>query len=139
MKIEALIAGRPQPKERPRHNAGRVYTPAKTRNWETAAALQLKSATNVRGYAAPVGVRIIAVWSRPKRRPSSIDPAEWNDGGRIWRTATPDLDNVEKCCNDAIQLAGILQDDRFVCLIESTKLYGAIGETDHVQIQIFDL
>lgn len=139
MLIKALIPGRPQPKERPRHNAGRVYTPSKTRNWEAAAALQLRAATPIRGYTGAVSVRIVAVWSRPKRRPASIAPEDWSGDGRLWRPAVPDLDNVEKCCLDAIQAAGVLVDDRIVCVLESAKVYGATGEDDHVEITIEDL
>jgi Holliday junction resolvase RusA-like endonuclease len=132
----ATIQGRPVAKQRPRFGAGRVWTPAKTKAWEKAAALLLRASATKLQLQAPVVVVVVAVWSRPKRKPQAVSSSAWSKPGRIWRTSTPDVDNVAKAALDAINRSRVIEDDRYVVHLSAFTVYGAIGEESHVSIQV---
>ena len=139
-RLSITIPGEPVGKGRPRFNrrTGEVYTPDATRTWERAAAvLAASAARKVRwsvDAAEPIGVRVIAVKSRPKARLRRCDPDE-----RLWRTSKPDGDNVLKAVCDALVNAHVLVDDAQAALKTVESRYAARGETARVEVEVWRL
>ena len=143
--MKVTIPGDPVGKGRPRLSTrgghARAYTPKKTRTWEAGAALVLRNAH--RGYpiAAPVRVVVHAVQERPKRlvprsAGGSFPVRQVCPLGRLWRPHRVDLDNVIKAVLDAMMLAGVIVDDAQVVELHGYSLYGDIGETSRVEVEV---
>ena len=45
-------------------------------------------------------------------------------------TKRPDTDNLQKCYNDCLQLAGIISDDKFIVSTCAIKYYGELPRTE---------
>ena len=132
------IPGPPVGKARPRvTRAGKAYTPPKTRQWEQAAATRCALLWRPGDpLQCPVSVQVLALHPRPRARPQQVTPEQWQAGQRIHRPCTPDLDNVIKACCDALQLAGVLEDDRQVVHLQAWSAWCAAGEKSCVEITI---
>lgn len=130
------IPGEPVGKGRPRAaRTGHVYTPARTRAWETEAACVARATWGRTPLACPVVVTIDARWSRPRRRPSSVSADQWATPG-CPRPSTPDADNVAKAVLDALQKGGVLADDRYVVGLTVRTLYADLGAPAGIQVVI---
>jgi len=122
--IEIEVSGQPQGKGRPRFTrAGRTYTPAKTRDYESrikAAAWAAMTKEGIDTTDRPVHVDVIAFmdipksWSKKKR----IE-AEY---GAFRPLAGADLDNIVKAALDGIQ-GVVFTDDRLVHSIKARKTF----------------
>lgn len=115
--------GEPVSKGRPRFTKdGPTYTPAKTRNWETAAKYiaQMKMGRR-KPLAGPIRVDIRMVFA-----PSRSWPAWKRDyalKGFIAHTKKPDADNVQKAVKDAMNKI-VYEDDSQITFGEFTKAFG---------------
>jgi|TARA_R110000737_G_scaffold15879_1_gene32810 Holliday junction resolvase RusA-like endonuclease len=118
----ARIPGDPIGKGRPRGTARggvvRLYTPKKTSDWESGAALVLGQYWRRAPLDECVEVEIVAMAHRPKRLLRKKDP-----DGLIWKGSKPDCDNIEKCVLDSLVKAGVLRDDSFVVRCEVMDFY----------------
>ena len=143
--LRVTIPGDPVGKGRPRLSTrgghARAYTPAKTRTWEAGAALVLRNAH--RGYpiAAPVRVVVNAVQERPKRlvprsAGGSFPVSQVCPLNRMLRPTKPDADNVLKAVLDALVLAGVILDDVQAVEVVARSLYGYLGETSRVEVEV---
>ena len=56
--------------------------------------------------------------------------------GRILHTKKPDLDNLIKAINDAIQDVELIKDDSHICLSSSSKWYASKAEQAHIALKI---
>ena len=112
---------------------GRTFTPTKTRAWESYASQKFRAGWMGGPLTEPIGVIVLALKSRPKRLMRKKDP-----DGRIWRTATPDIDNVLKAVCDALEKGGIVEDDRYIVNVAGSSQYTAKGERPHVEVTIYD-
>lgn len=118
------IHGKPHGKGRPRVTArgghARAYTPASTREWEADAVAQIIK-QRVRGYGdAPIAVQIVAIYGKNPRIEVAVN--EVFEGSV--RAKRPDLDNIVKSVLDAMQAAGVVTDDKTVCVLHAEKLDG---------------
>lgn len=100
MKIEFVVYGKPQGKQRPRFSrrSSSIYTPAKTRSYERQIAKAYTTAAN--GYSfgdKPVEIWITAVM--PKAKTSKKE----------YPTIKPDIDNIQKAVFDGLN--GIAYND----------------------------
>lgn len=100
MKIEFVVYGNPQGKQRPRFSkrSSSIYTPAKTRSYERQIAKAYTTAAN--GYSfgdKPVEIWITAVM--PKAKTSR----------KKYPTIKPDIDNIQKAVFDGLN--GIAYND----------------------------
>ena len=110
--LAVTIHGQPRGKQRARRSRhGGVFTPHETVEWESGAALMMRTAwPTKRPHPRPVTVEVWAIGRRPKRLCRRSDP-----DGLMWRPVTPDGDNVLKAACDALKRAGVVTDDaRFV-------------------------
>lgn len=110
-------------KGRPRTGkGGRVYTPAKTRQWESAASSAFAMQAKIYGlsepYDCPLRVRIRAVKSRPKALRRKKDP-----DGLLLAPVKPDADNIAKAVLDAAQKARVMVDDALIVSLTIETLY----------------
>jgi len=139
MKVSIILPMEPRGKQRPRLvSKGKfttVYTPKETREWTAEARKHLENLWYLKPFekGVPVGIKITAVFKRPKRLLRARDPE-----GRIFKVNKPDADNVSKLCLDSLN--GIAwHDDAQVCDEQTVKYYAAKGENPHVEICIWEL
>ena len=121
--IILYFLGEPVSKGRPRFTrGGSVYTPAKTRNWETAAKYiaqqEMQGRTPLGG---PVQVDIRMIFSPSRSWPG------WKQDyalkGFIAHTKKPDADNVQKAVKDAMNKI-VYHDDSQITFGEFKKTFG---------------
>ena len=104
-----VILGKPVPFARPGQTAtGKRYTPARYREWKTAAAWQMKGE---RHYDRPVRIRIVVRNNRIEYEFAETEQTRP-------KGLRGDLDNYTKAVLDAAQDAGVIEDDRQVVSIE---------------------
>ena len=94
------IKGEPQGKGRPRFTNGRVYTPAKTINYESVVGLSYRNSAKGYKFTSPVRVTIKVFHKPPKNKSKKV--TEDMLSGRILPTKKPDLDNVAKIILDGL-------------------------------------
>lgn len=119
--VSITLPGEPVGKGRPRvGRSGTLYTPAKTRAFEAALALQAKAAVRGRRLDGPISVQIWAAvgipesWSK-KRKAAALAQEERP-------TRRPDVDNFIKAALDGLN--GIVwADDSQVVDIRASKFY----------------
>lgn len=139
------VYGTPKPKARPRvvrnpkTNFVHTYTPATTVNWEQTIvwhAKQYMAALAIEHPAAiarmPYTGRIMADVRfnvvRPKSAPKSV---------RYPMKAQPgDVDNLAKSVLDALQIAGVIQDDKTVTDLSTSKRFVSEGHDEGVEIEL---
>ena len=123
-KIEFIIPGKVQAKQRPRFNGKFVYTPKETTNYENwVKACYLEKYNNEKLLEAPLEVRIIAFYEIPsstskKRKQLMLD-------NKIYPTIKPDTDNIAKSILDSLN--GIAyKDDKQVVDLRVRKQYAEV-------------
>lgn len=89
----------------------RLYTPKKTSDWETGAAMVMSAFWRKAPIEGAVEVEVMAMFPRPKRLLRKKDP-----DGLMWKPSKPDSDNIEKSAWDALVKAGVVRDDALVVL-----------------------
>ncbi len=107
-----IIPIAPQAKERPRFSKFHTYTPAKTRAFENAVKLYIKSSFKEEPFSVPLKVVIEFHLDRPKK-PKFHLPA-----------VRPDMDNYVKAVLDACNEV-LWTDDSLICSLSSIKIYAA--------------
>jgi Holliday junction resolvase RusA-like endonuclease len=126
-----IIPGDPVGKGRPRFNrrTGRIYTPAKTVEYER----RIAWLCPLRPLAGPVKVEILAVFTRPKRLNRKADPL-----GLLPYEGAIDLDNVIKAANDGLQ-GRAFNNDRQVVDITGRARYAEKSGKARTEITIYAL
>ena len=114
----------PKPKGRPRFSRqGHAYTPADTRKHERELSDFMRSLFTQKPFDIPISVTMRFTIQRPKTVK------------REHPCVKPDLDNIQKLCNDAAN--GILwEDDALICEMNSEKRY---GEKGLIEISIYPM
>ncbi len=146
MSYRVTIPGEPVGKGRPRAAATRagvrMYTPARTVAWERGAAYVMRQAHSGPPLTGPLAIEVVALHGRPqrldcehKRQPCSCDD-DWRE--RQPHLAAPDLDNIVKAACDALQLGGVVADDRTICRATARKAYAAHGEEPCVIVELME-
>jgi hypothetical protein len=144
---EYVITLEPRGKGRPvfTRATGSARTPETTRAWEHEAAHQLREqhASFIRWTvwttlddAAPLWeVEVRAYHRRPKTRPAHYSKAAWADTlSRLHATSRHDLDNVVKITLDAMQIGGVIENDRCIVSIIAGSYYILPGEEARVEV-----
>ena len=129
MTIEFTVPGRPVPMARPRVTAHGTYTPKRCRDYKTAVALAAKAA--MKGQEPLTGaVHIILqfAFAIPKSWPKK----KRLNGGLVWHTARPDLDNLSKSVTDAL-IGIVYKDDSQIISANIEKTY---AEKDGVRVAV---
>lgn len=131
--IRFTVPGPPQGKGRPRFTrSGRVYTPKKTADYETAIALAYKAGSgNFRfDRDSTVRVDIDAYYPIPKSDSKKKQAAK--RANRIRPTVKPDADNLGKIVMDALNGLAY-DDDKQVTALHVAKYY---SETPRIVIAL---
>ncbi len=125
--VTLTIEGVPVPKGRPVFGKGRVYTPARTRAFETGAAWLALAAMRPRPpLRGPVRVELLFELPIPKSWPAKRrDEAR---RGLILPDVRPDIDNLQKAILDALRNIVFLDDAQIVDL-SSRKRFGTQPRT----------
>lgn len=137
------VVGTPKPKARPRtvRNAKtgfvHTYTPETTVNWEQTVVWQVKQALaqvqlDYDISMLPFKGRILADVrinvERPKSLPKSVHyPMKSRPG---------DVDNLAKSVLDALQLAGVIEDDKTVTDLSAYKRFASEGHPEGVEVEL---
>jgi Holliday junction resolvase RusA-like endonuclease len=73
----------------------------------------------------PVGVKIKAVFARPKTHfGTGANANRLKDSAPHWYTGYPDGDKIARLINDALTIAGVIADDRYVAWHSVEKRWG---------------
>ena len=130
--VEFEIPGIPVPKGRPKFSTlggfAKAYTPAKTRNAE--AFVRKCFFEQVKDFKMPEKGPIFLYVTFYMPVPSSLSKKKQNElmEENYWHIKKPDLDNLLKLVNDALN--GIAwKDDSCICFTHATKCYSAIPKT----------
>ena len=140
--VAVEIPGVPHAKARPRfvayaRNRGKVYTDAKTKQYEQSVAWHVAAMTRSRLLApagTPVRVDILAMYPRPQRLNRPKDP-----DGPIPKCNRHhgDLDNHIKCILDGINQSGLWDDDGQVQTIRAESLYVDRGQRPSTRVRVY--
>lgn len=134
--ITFTIPGKPLAKGRHRTGKWGMYTPKDTVNAETFIkwlALEAMNKARAKITEGPVRLDLVVVHPIPKafskkKRLQAIE-------GDILPCVKPDIDNVEKIVEDALN--GIVWvDDKQVCKVEKDKIY---GEIPRIEVSITEM
>lgn len=129
--FSATIPGDPVPWRAPNTTrTGHSYPNKRQERWREGAVLLLRSAWGGRApMEGPLRLSLLSIKRRPRELSRAKDPA-----GRIWCPTTPDLTNVQKHVEDALQEAGVIRNDKEVCNVAAFSLYGGKGEEPSVEV-----
>ena len=118
----------PVAKSRPRSTrSGRIYTPAKTAEYERDIAKLTKHLPAILG---PISVDVVFVLKRPKRTPKK-------QTGRFMKAGSRgDIDNYVKSLLDGCQRGGVIPNDAAVVKLSAMKIYAAADELPHIEMRI---
>lgn len=132
---ECFIPGDPVAKGRPRacvvKGRARMYTPGKTAEWEARAVAYLQRAWTRPALTGPVRIEIHALFARPKRLVWKRKPMP-----RCPHLAKPDADNVAKTVADALEKAGVIENDSRAWELVVRKEHAAGGEQPGVRVVV---
>ena len=145
--INQAPLGKGRPRATVRNGKARVYTPAATADWEHYAALELGSRYRAAYGSEPanymsgaLGLELVAVFSRTKALASMNTKGIYKHGAkRFPHPQKPDLDNVLKAVCDALEKAGVIEDDKQVSTITAAKMWAAAGEAPAVHVRLWVL
>lgn len=145
--INQAPLGKGRPRATVRNGKARVYTPASTADWEHYAALELGSRYRAAYGSEPanymagaLGLELVAVFARTKALASMNTKGIYKHGAkRFPHGQKPDLDNVLKAVCDALEKAGVIEDDKQVSTITASKMWAAAGEAPAVHLRVWVL
>lgn len=126
MRYEFEVIGKIVGKERPRVNmySGMVYTPGKTKDYETLIQQSFKiKYKNFMQLEGRISVEIIAYLAIPKSAKKSEIPKMLDN--EISPTKKPDVDNITKSVLDAMNNF-VFKDDNQVSKVAVEKRYGNV-------------
>lgn len=127
---EPVGAGRPRAAFIPALKRATVYPHAKSKAWQTSAAVLMRDTWAGRApLDEPVRVIVQLVCSRPQSLLRRKDP-----DGRMWCAGRIDADNGAKVCLDALVDAGVLRDDKQVVTLHVEKLWARRDEGPSVAL-----
>lgn len=145
LRIPCVPAGQPRGRAGVLNGHARVYNPTTVGEGSSKRphpAVEFKASIRHavgEGYTGPplqgpIRVDVEAVFPRPKSKVWKRRPMP-----RLYHTAKPDRDNLDKCCLDALTQSGMIGDDCQVCVGLVEKYIAAGGERPHVVIRIVPL
>jgi Holliday junction resolvase RusA-like endonuclease len=145
----------PKGKSTVRGGKGRHYTAKPTEEAMRRFALRAGDLYDGPTMQAPITMELVAILPRPKRRPRWLpreDWQAWKDGARVPSPITPDLSNVLKLAEDALQRCRLcgerkakcqcghfrptIGDDAWIVDNRQTKFVAAKGEDPHVFVAL---
>ena len=140
--IDFTIDIAPHGKGRPRAAAeggkARMFTPTKTRRWESTFALMAREHRPAELLTGPLRVSITAYFPRPlkmcKRSKRTGELLGGYDEGALPMASRPDADNVAKSVLDA--LSDWYRDDSQVWYLIVMKFHHAIGDRPRVRVTV---
>ena len=109
-----------------------MYTAAKTQAAEARIATVVRAHMRRNGVAKLDGAlvgSVVGVWPRLKKHAKSPE-------GRLWKTTTPDADNLQKLVFDALNGVAYADDARIVRMTGET-VFAAVGEDACVEIRLW--
>lgn len=127
MKINFIIQGKVQAKQRPRFNGKFAYTQRETvayENWVKTC--YLEKYKGQRPLEKPLKVKIIAYYDIPKSTSKKKQQQMLNN--EIFPTVKPDTDNIAKSILDSLNKIAYL-DDKQVVKLEVEKYYSQAPST----------
>ena len=127
MKINFIIQGKVQAKQRPRFNGKLAYTPRETvayENWVKTC--YIEKYKGQRPLEKPLKVKIIAYYDIPKSTSKKKQQQMLNN--EIFPIVKPDTDNIAKSILDSLNKIAYL-DDKQVVKLEVEKYYSQAPST----------
>lgn len=145
--INQAPLGKGRPRATVRNGKARVYTPTATSDWEHFAALTLSSRYVLGCFPEPaapmsgaLGLELVAVFTRTKALATMNAKGVYKYGAaRFPHAQKPDLDNVLKAVCDALEKAGVIEDDKQIAVHHASKVWAAAGEAPAVHVRLWVL
>ena len=136
--LDIVPHGKGRPRAASIGGKARMFTPAKTRNWEASFSLLARKHRPEELMTGPLRVSITAFFPRPQKMSKrSKRTGELLGGfseGPIPMASRPDADNVAKAVLDA--LASWYRDDAQVFYLVVAKFYHAVDARPRVRVTI---
>lgn len=107
----------------------RFFKTKKAASWQTAVGLAANRHRPPQPFSCPLALEVTFVI----RRPQSLS-AKRHPDGRTPAPRRPDLDNLQKGLQDALQ--GFWEDDSQIVQLNLAKVYAARGEDPKIEIKI---
>lgn len=127
MKINFVIPGRVQAKQRPRFNGKFAYTPKQTVEYENwIRTCLLDKYKEIKPFEEPLKAKIIAYYEIPKSTSKKKKQQMLNC--EIFPTVKPDTDNIAKSILDSLNGIAYL-DDKQIVKLEIEKYYSQAPST----------
>ena len=127
MKINFVIPGRVQAKQRPRFNGKFAYTPKQTVEYENwIRTCLLDKYKKIKPFEEPLKAKIIAYYEIPKSTSKKKKQQMLNC--EIFPTVKPDTDNIAKSILDSLNGIAYL-DDKQIVKLEVEKYYSQAPST----------
>jgi Holliday junction resolvase RusA-like endonuclease len=136
--LDIVPHGKGRPRAASIGGKARMFTPAKTRNWEASFSLLARKHRPEELMTGPLRVSITAFFPRPQKMSKrSKRTGELLGGfseGPIPMASRPDADNVAKAVLDALE--SWYRDDAQVFDLVVTKFYHAMSDRPRVRVTI---
>jgi Holliday junction resolvase RusA-like endonuclease len=88
--------------------------------------------------AGALGLELVAVFARTKALATMNTKGIYKHGAaRFPHAQKPDLDNVLKAVCDALEKAGVIEDDKQIAVHHASKVWAAAGEAPAVHVRLW--
>lgn len=139
-----IVQGTPKPKARPRFrrtpNFVQTYTPETTVNWEQTIVSQVKhQIATITAMIGPGQLDVLPFAGRIMAdvRINSVRPKSASKSVEFPLKAQPgDVDNLAKSVLDALQLAGVIEDDKTVTDLTAYKRFADDEHPEGVEVEL---
>lgn len=131
--VDALPVGQPRPRATTVNGAARMYEAKKSHpihDFKASCRVACRAAYGGAPLAAPLSVALVCVFPRTQQQLRLRSPP-----GRMRHAKKPDIDNVIKAVQDALN--GLLfVDDAQICVTSASKWIAAKDEPPHVEVTV---
>lgn len=119
--IRILVPGEPVPKSRPRVVGGHAYTPRRTMEYEKQIALAYRAEHGNTSFETGVPLRMEVNFGLKIPTSKSKRVKRAMEDGEVRPTGRPDVDNLQKCVQDALNGVAYADDAQIVEVVASKR------------------
>ncbi len=130
--FELFVEGIPNGKARPRLGRYAVYSPKSGFEEDVESQARAMMCVRPKGARGPIEGPISAGFTFYFNRPKST-PKKQN-----WKTTKPDLDNLLKGVQDALERAGVFKNDAQICDTSSRKIFSDKNSGVYIMLKPFE-
>jgi crossover junction endodeoxyribonuclease RusA len=128
--VQVFVAGHPRAQGSKKHvGKGVMVEMAKDlKPWRQAIANRFSEAREGKQLLGPIGVRVVFFFNRPAAHyGTGRNAGILKNSAPRYRDSAPDLDKLQRALFDGLVMSGVIRDDRFICDVQASKVYGDPG------------